>query len=111
MFDHANAFDTLLGEEAFEFADARGAGSDDGVGNVEGQGVPAKGAGEARDARKRAAARGNQRRSYGINQHSAEQAAAAREDLRRAGIVKLGIKRDDGRIDALGTGTTAGVAN
>jgi predicted nucleotide-binding protein (sugar kinase/HSP70/actin superfamily) len=31
-----------------------------------------------------------------------ERAAAAREDLRRAGIVKVGIKRDDGRIDPLG---------
>jgi hypothetical protein len=36
---------------------------------------------------------------------TAEEAAVAREDLRRAGIVKLGIKRVDGRIDALGTTT------
>jgi hypothetical protein len=31
-----------------------------------------------------------------------ERAAVAREELRKQGIVKLGIKRDDGRIDALG---------
>jgi predicted nucleotide-binding protein (sugar kinase/HSP70/actin superfamily) len=31
-----------------------------------------------------------------------ERAATAREELRKQGIVKLGIKRDDGRIDALG---------
>jgi hypothetical protein len=30
-----------------------------------------------------------------------ERASAAREEMKRAGIVRLGIKRDDGRIDAL----------
>jgi predicted CoA-substrate-specific enzyme activase len=39
-----------------------------------------------------------------------ERAAAAREELRKQGIVKLGIKRDDGRIEALDK-TSAGLAN
>jgi hypothetical protein len=30
-----------------------------------------------------------------------EMAATAREEMKKAGIVRLGIKRDDGRIEAL----------
>jgi predicted nucleotide-binding protein (sugar kinase/HSP70/actin superfamily) len=42
-----------------------------------------------------------------------ERAAAAREELKKQGIVKLGIKRDDGRIEALEKAdkTAAGLAN
>jgi len=40
-----------------------------------------------------------------------ERAAAVREDLRRVGIVKLGIKREDGRIDALEPRTAAEATN
>ena len=38
---------------------------------------------------------------------TAERANTKREELKGTGIVSLGIKREDGRIDALGVAATA----
>ena len=76
VVDHAHGADAIGLEVIVQSAHAGGAGGDDGVGDVEGQRVPAEGAGQSGDAREGGAPARDEGGGDGEDQHAGEEAAA-----------------------------------